>query len=394
MTENLIDRREFMKSTVAGLGGFSLLASNDKKQEKTVIGKDSKKRKFIYRTLGKTGIKFPVISMGTLGAGDPILIRSALDAGIVHLDTAFDYGTEQNIGKMIKGRPRESYVIATKIYLSPAWENLVSGGIKEEIFFEKLDESLERLGLDYVDIYYRHMVTTSEDVLSEPILKAMEKAKKTGKIRFAGVSTHANEPQVIQAAIDSKFYDVVLTSYNYKQSHYQKLREAIAKAAQAGLGVVAMKVMAGSDFKNFSASAALKWVLQDPNVHTAILGFTNFDQMNLDLSVMEDLTLTDSEKKALQKEASLPGLYCQGCGQCVKQCLAKLPIPDLMRAYMYAYGYRQPSIAQNLVVSLDLPSQVCKDCPSCPVKCLNRWNVSRKIQDVVRLKNVTSKFLA
>lgn len=146
--------------------------------------------------------------------------------------------------------------------------------------------------------------------------------------------------------------------------------------------------------KTVNASAALKWVLQDPNVHTIIPGFTTFDEMNLDLSVMENPTLTDSEKKDLQMEASLPGLYCQGCGQCLKQCLAKLPIPDLMRAYMYAYGYHQPALAQNLVASLDLPRQVWEDCFSCPVKCLNRWTVAGKIRDVVRLRGVPSEFLS
>jgi ferredoxin len=80
---------------------------------------------------------------------------------------------------------------------------------------------------------------------------------------------------------------------------------------------------------------------------------------------MEDLALTNSEKDYLQREASLPGLYCQGCGQCVKQCLARLPIPDLMRAYMYTYGYRKPAMAKELIVSLGLPSHVCDNCGEC-----------------------------
>jgi predicted aldo/keto reductase-like oxidoreductase len=243
-----------------------------------------------------------------------------------------------------------------------------------------------------VDILYNHNIWERESALSEPVLEAMEVAKKVGKTRFVGVSTHGNEPEVIQAAIESKFYDLILTSYNFRQKHYAQVREAIAKAAQAGLGIVAMKVMGGT--KTVNASAALKWVLQDPNVHTVIPGFTTFDEMNLDLSVMENPTLTDSEKKDLQMKASLPGLYCQGCGQCLKQCLAKLPIPDLMRAYMYAYGYHQPALAQNLVASLDLPRQVCEDCFSCPVKCLNRWTVAGKIRDVVRLRGVPSEFLS
>lgn len=390
MAKGVINRRNFIKSTAAGFGGFFFLASNDKKQGEIVTEKREKERKFIYRTLGKTRIKLPVISMGVMNSDNPNLVRAALDAGIVHLDTARSYQRGQNermIGEVLKGRPRDSYVIATKVALS---QNLVYRFIKGS-FLEQLDTSLQSLGLEYVDILYNHNISGREAALSEPVLKAMEIAKKAGKARFVGVSTHGNEPEVIQAAIDSKLYDLILTSYNFRQKHYIQVREAIAKAAQAGLGVVAMKVMGGTETGN--ASAALKWVLRDLNVDTIISGFTTFDQMSLDLSVMENPTLTDSEKKDLQMEASLPALYCQGCGQCLGQCLAKLPIPDLMRAYMYAHGYRQPALAQNLVASLNLPRQICEDCSSCPVLCLNRWDVAGKIRDVARLRDVPLEFL-
>ena len=90
---------------------------------------------------------------------------------------------------------------------------------------------------------------------------------------------------------------------------------------------------------------------------------------------MEDLTLTEPEKMELQKEASLPSLYCQGCRECLGQCPAGLPIPDLMRAYMYVYDYRNLRLAQDLVVSLDLPQTVCGDCVQCPVQCSVGFNV-------------------
>jgi len=396
MSDNLIDRRDFMKSTAAGVGGFFLLGSYQNKAQSKETDK-----KIIYRTLGKTGIKVPVVSMGMVSAGNPALVRAALDAGIIHLDTAHAYQRGQNeemIGQVIKGRPRDSYIIGTKVQ-SP--ENritfLYTDEVTEESFLKGLDASLKRLGLDYLDILYHHRVARREAALFEPILKAMEKAKKDGKTRFVGISTHRNEPEVIRAAVDSKFYEVVLTSYNFKQRHYLDVREAIAKAAQAGLGVIAMKVMAGVTFqdplKPINPSAALKWVLQDPNVTTTVPGFNTFEEMKVDLAVMEDLALTDSEKEYLQKQASLPGLYCQGCGQCVKQCLAKLPIPDLMRAYMYSYGYRKPAFAQELVVSLGLPRRICEDCGSCPVKCSIGFDVPGKIRNVVRLREVPTDFI-
>jgi predicted aldo/keto reductase-like oxidoreductase len=402
MSGKLINRRNFMKSTLVSVTGFPLLASGVLKQEEKVEEKGGKKRKFIYRTLGKTGIKLPVIGMGGMYAIDPALFRAALDSGINHLETAHMHmagKNEEMIGEVIKGRPRDSYFISTKIWFP---HNKITGTLspeaKEETFLKMVDISLKRLGLDYVDFLCLHGGMSRQITLHETVLNSMEKAKKDGKVRFVGVSTHRNEPEVIQACTDSKFYDFVMPSYNFKQKHYLEVKEAIARAAQAGLGIVAMKVMGGTGprsdiLRPVNASAALKWVLQDPNVHTTIPGFTSFDHINIDLAVMEDLTPTDSEKDYLQKEASIPGLYCQGCGQCVKQCFAKLPIPDLMRAYMYTYGYRKPAFAQELVVSLGLPRQVCEDCSSCPVKCSIGFEVPRKIRDVARLRDVPAEFI-
>ena len=402
MSGKLINRRNFMKSTLVSVAGLPLLASSVLKQEEKVEEKGGKKRKFIYRTLGKTGIKLPVISMGGLYAIDPALFRAALDSGINHLETAHLHmagKNEEMIGEVIKGRNRDSYFISTKI---PFPRSVITGALspeaKEETFLRMLDISLKRLGLDYVDFLSSHAVISRQMVLHETALNAMEKAKKSGKVRFVGVSTHRNEPEVIQACIDSKFYDFVMPSYNFKQKHYLEVREAIARAAQAGLGIVAMKVMGGTGqrldiLRPVNASAALKWVLQDPHVHTIVPGISSFDHINMDLTVMEDLTITDSEKDYLQREASLRGLYCQGCGQCEKQCFAKLPIPDLMRAYMYTYGYGRPAAARELVISLGLPSRVCEDCGQCPVKCTNGWKVASKIRDVVRLRDVPKEYL-
>lgn len=249
-----------------------------------------------------------------------------------------------------------------------------------------------------MDILYLHNVWRREAALFEPLLKALEKAKKAGKTRFMGVTTHRNEPEVIQAAIDSKVYDVALTAYNFKQDHYLGVRQAIAKASQAGLGIIVMKPLAGGYLdrerkKPVNAKAALKWVLQDPNVHTAIPGFTTFDQMELDLSIMEDLTLKESEKKDLQLGSSMDGFYCQGCETCLSQCPQLLPIPDIMRAYMYAYSYKNLGEAQELLFSLNLPRNVCEECEQCSVSCTKGFNVSKRIKNIARLMDIPSDFI-
>lgn len=341
--------------------------------------------------------------MGVMNTDNPNLVRAALDAGYVHLDTAQTYqkGTNETmIGEILKGRPRDSYVIATKARLP---NNQKTGFYKEdateEAYAKKIDVSLKSLGLDYVDIYYHHNVWVKESVTYEPILNALSKAKKAGKIRFAGITTHQNEPEIIRAAVGSKFYDVILPAYNFRQKHAAEIKRAIAEAAAAGIGIVAMKTMGGKAggryaFDQNDASIALKWVLDDPNVHTIIAGFTTFDQMNVDLAVMNDMTLKTAEREQLRRAGLHSALYCQGCGQCRGQCYQQLPIPDLMRAYMYVYGYRNLSAAQEVLSSLALPASLCGDCGQCPVKCLNQWKVADRIQNIVRLRDVPPEFIA
>jgi hypothetical protein len=400
MGKKLIGRRDFMKSTLAGFGGFFFLPLNHGKQDVRVVEAKGTEKKFVYRTLGKTGIKLPVINMGVMNTDNPNLVRAALDSGVVMLDTAQTYQRGQNegmIGEVLKGRPRDSYVLATKARLpSNQTTGLYTEEATEDAFLKKVDSSLKNLGLEYVDIYYHHNVWKRESALFEPILNALQKAKRDGKIRFTGITTHMNEPEVIHAAVDSKSYDVILTSYNFQQKHYAEVRNAIARAAQAGIGIVGMKAIRGGSRQTptvKNAAAALKWVLQDPNVHTIVPGYITFEEMKIALSVMEDLTLNDSEKKDLQKEASLPGLYCQGCRQCLGKCPEQLPIPDLMRAYMYTYGYQNLALAQDLVLSLNLPARVCGDCSECSVKCSSGFNVSGKIRDVIRIREVPSEFI-
>ena len=393
------NRRDFLKSSAPGLGSFVFLSSNE---PKAYVQKEDQRKgspKIVYRTLGKTGIRLPVITMGVMNSDNPNLIRAALDSGMAHLDTANGYmrgKNEEVIGQVLRGRPRESFVIGTKVYL-PRDEStgLHKETATEEFFLSRLDASLKRLGLDYVNILYHHNVWKRDFALYEPAMKALARAKKDGKVRFAGITTHRNEPEVIEAAVSSKFYEVVQIAYNHRQKHAPKIREALARAGSAGLGVVAMKTLGGGEksLGKTEARAALKWVLQDPNVHTIIAGFTAFDQLQLDLSVMEDLTLKPAEKSHLERMKMTAGLYCQGCEECLKSCPRKLPIPDLMRGYMYVYGYRNLGEAQDLLLSMNLPSQLCQDCGPCPVKCPSGFDVSARIRDVVRLREVPREFL-
>ena len=402
-------RRNFIKRSAAGLAGAAFLPSilrGDSSTGASSSGPETpKKGKIIYRTLGKTGLKLPVVSMGVMNADNPQLVRAALEAGIVHLDTAWYYQfgrNEEMIGQVVKGRPRDSFVIATKVY-EPRDRStgLFPADAKGDSFIEKFHTSLKRLGLDHVEILYLHNVSRKESLMFEPYLEAMKKMKKEGKTRFIGVSTHNNEAEVIRAAAESNEYDVVLTAYNFKMETLAELEKAIAEAAKKGLGIVAMKTQAGVywDGKEkqhpINMKAALKWALQNKNIHTTIPGMTTFDQLHLDLSVMEDLTLTPQEKADLvpPKGISSAGFYCEQCETCLGQCPAHLAIPTLMRSYMYAYAYRNLHHARATLNTAELPVLPCRDCDACKVRCKKGFDIKDRVLDIARLRAVPEDFL-
>jgi len=402
MTQRKMERRRFIQTGLVGMAGLPVLANGDNTTEKTTTGKKPKEP--ITRVLGKTGIRLPVVSMGVMNADNPNLVRAALDSGIVHLDTAHYYQrgrNEEMIGEVIKGRPRDSFVIATKVPGMPMdrQTGLFTAETSGDALLEKFAISLKRLGLEYVEILYLHNVWKREATLFEPLILALQKAKKSGQARFIGVSTHQNEAEVIHAAVDSKVYDVVLTAYNFREDHYPETKKAIARAAAAGLGIVAMKPLAGlywdeEKTRPINTKAALKWVLEDPNVHTAIPGMTAFEHLNEDLEVMTDITMTAEEKAALIAPPELAGFYCQHCGQCLAQCPHNMPIPSLMRGYMYAHAYRNYAAAQDLVLSLEVPADSCGQCEPCAVRCAKGFAVKERIRNIVQIQNVAAAWFA
>lgn len=386
-----INRRFFMKSSALGASAavFSYSSLDSLVKRFDTSGKPAKK--VITRRLGKTGIELPIVSMGVMRADNPALVRAALGAGLRHLDTAHGYmqgNNESMLGDVLKDYPRDSFVISTKIPVDD-----------KEGFLEKLNLSLKRLRMEYVDILYLHGATSRQDALTPAMLDCLLRAKKSGKARHVGVSTHKNEPEVLRAALESGVYEVVLTSVNYKQDHYPEVKRAIGDAASGGLGIIGMKTMAGGFHdkertKPVNCKAALKWVLQDPNLTTTIPGITTFEMLAENSAVNEDITLTEKEKADLAFASPGGGLYCQACRHCTPDCTKRLPIPEIMRAYMYTYGYGNPRLAQDLLLGLGMDRNPCAGCLGCRVNCPKGFAVAERIEDVVRLVDVPSEFLA
>ncbi len=395
---NRINRRGFLRTGFTGAAGIMAFAPSALAAPAIVKQDD-----IIYRTLGKTGLKVPVISFGVMRADNPNLCKAAYEKGIKLFDTAHGYQNGNNetmLGNVLKDFPRDSFLLATKV--KPAGldkDGRPTDLTTTEDFLEKFNISLARLRMDHVDILYVHSVDNPEILEHKPVLNALKKLLKEGKVRFTGFSTHRNETAVINAAAQKGEWDVILTSYNFMQTYIEELKGAIRKASEAGIGIVAMKTLAGGGFfdkektRAINTTAALKWALSNPDISTAIPGMTDFDQLELNIRLLSDITLTEQEKNDLIVPVAETGLYCTGCGKCIVQCSGNLQVPDLMRAYMYAYGYSSPAMARTLLDEIGATASPCSECGICTVDCTKKFRIKEKITDISRLVNVPKEFL-
>ncbi|MFC2116219.1 aldo/keto reductase [Bacteroidota bacterium] len=393
-----LNRRNFLKSSIIGAGGAVLTkpafsASNPGKAKGGII----------TRKLGKTGLEIPVVSMGVMRADNPRLVKSALDNGIVLFDTANGYQNgmnEEMLGQVFKDYPRDKFLLQTKV--SPGDRDRGTGelgaGATKEVFLEKFETSMGRLQLDYVDILLHHGASSRQAVLHEPVLKALQQIKKEGRTKFIGVSTHTREPEVIRAAIETGIIDVILVAYNFKHDLWEEISSAMADASMAGIGFIGMKNLAGGYLdkektKPVDAKAALKWALQDPHLTTCIPGFRTFEELDVDLEVMRDIELTPDEINGLEIAGTEMGMFCQGCVQCLGQCKKSLPVPDIMRSFMYTYGYGETMKARETLDECRVQADPCTGCPECTVICAKGFPVAERISDVSRIKNIPLDFL-
>jgi predicted aldo/keto reductase-like oxidoreductase len=307
------------------------------------------------------------------------------------------------LSRVFRGRPRESFLVGS----SPDFpEYRVEGGGPSADLGTRSDastiapfceRSLQRLGVTHLDLYFLASINDPATVLHEPYMKAYEALKRAGRIRFAGIATHRNEPAVIRAAAKSGVWDVVLTAFNFLQSHREEVRAAIHEAAEAGLGIIAMKTQAGVYWdsrrrQKIDMQAALRWVLRDEHVHSSVPAFSNHDELEEDLAVARSPAPRPEDERLLTapSQAGLPGLYCQQCAACVPQCPAHADVPALMRAHMYVAGHGRPAHALHVLrvcTARDIP---CSRCGACVVRCALGFDVQARARAVARLLDARS----
>ncbi len=186
------NRRTFLKSAVASGTAAALAPSFAQAQQP-----EKPQQGLPLVTLGKTGQKVPVLGMGTSWVLQPNFVQAALFAGVRYIDTSENYeggNCELTIGKVLeRTKMRKDVYLVTKNGRAK-----VGGPRAFEAYEKRLNASLERLKTDYVDCYYLHGVDGREiPLLSDPDVKAaFEKLKKSGKIKFCGLSaTTADSPK-------------------------------------------------------------------------------------------------------------------------------------------------------------------------------------------------------
>jgi aryl-alcohol dehydrogenase-like predicted oxidoreductase len=285
MTKRNITRRHFISATLAAGAGSVLFgkAASGFLVRSSGLTTDP----FQIITLGKSGLKSTLLGMGTgfsgynrssnitrAGVAESI-IRQAYEKGIRFFDCADSYGTHPYTAAALKGVPRESYTLSSKIWVSP-------GGIPET---ERpgadvvIDRFRKELKTDYLDLVQLHCMTdrgwTDKQKKQMDILENL-KVRKI--IRAHGVSVHSLE--AMKACVESPWVDVVHVRINpfgevMDKSDPAEVVPVIAKLHKAGKGVIGMKLIGNGNFKNDSEKidASLKYVLGLGTVDMIIVGF-------------------------------------------------------------------------------------------------------------------------
>jgi uncharacterized protein len=335
-----------------------------------------------YRTLSKTGLKVTAVSMGVMNCSDQAVLRRAYDLGINFYDTAHSYmggRNEEMVGKVFREN-RDKVMIQTKIqFRSTEKENR-----------QTFETSLRRLQTDYVDVLLAHSLKTPGEVSNPAIIEFLHKMKKEGKARFTGFSAHSDMASLLKEAAKAPAHDVALVSYNF--THSKELKEAVASATKAGIGVVAMKTQAGGykakDMGGLTPhQAALKYVLMDQNVATAIPGVTTIQQIEECAAVMGKALSSEDVDALRQYQSHLQGRICTMCDGCIGQCPHGVAHGDFLRAFMYHDGYKNDALAKEVLSTEDALQKIklCSECSSCAVSCRRGLDIHAQIKTVHRM---------
>jgi L-glyceraldehyde 3-phosphate reductase len=319
-----------------------------------------------YNRCGRSGLLLPAISLGLWwNFGDDrtfdtsrSIVRRAFDLGITHFDLANNYGppygsAEQNFGRLLRQdlRPlRDELVISTKAGWD-MWPGPYGDRGSRKYLLASLDQSLERLGLDYVDIFYSHRF--DPDTPLEETMGALDTAVRQGKALYAGISSYSAEKTREAAAI----LDALGTPLLIHQPSYSMLNRWIERGlldalGELGAGCIVFSPLAqgmltdkylngipegsraGLRRPSFSpeflteealakiralnevakrrgqslAQMALAWALRDPRITSALIGASSVAQLEDNVGALARLDFTDEELAEIDRHATESGI--------------------------------------------------------------------------------------
>ena len=414
-----LGRRHFLKTSVFGMisagvatkVGWAREKEGSRAQSKETEDKSRPNIKG-YRILGRTGFKVSDLATGYVQ--DEGLMSAMLDAGINYIDTAESYpGHHRIVGKVIKGRDRKSIFINSKM--------LMEGDISKEGLLKRAHKALQELDTEYIDCMMMHMPEKVETLKTEGFHAAMQQLKNEGRIRYVGISNHGSfwlrapeetMEKVLLAAADDGRFDVFLFAYNFLQMDQSE--QVLEVCREKKIGTVLMKstpvfkyylikarleklekegkeinplfkeglkrfkdkfdkaeqFIKKYDLKNPDEirEAAIRFVLDNPNVNTVCCSLNTYDEMERILLLSgSKLSDWDKTKLAAYKEGC-GELYCRhACGVCEPQCPQGVPVNTIMRYFHYfmAQGREKEAMQQYA----EIPGARADKCNVCPGYC-------------------------
>ncbi len=312
--------------------------------------------------LGRTNMMVSRLGFGgipiqRLSEDDAVdVVGRCIDLGATFIDTANAYSTsEERIGKAIAGR-RAGLYLATK-----------STARDREGVERHLNKSLEKLGVDYIDLYQFHGVSSTADL--EGVLDpngpraVVEEARKAGKIRHIGITSHSMDTAI--AAVKTDQFETIMFPFNFVAN--EAAEELLPLAREHDVGFIAMKPLAGGMLDN--ATIAFKYLLQFRDlVHIpGIERKSEFEEIVKILSGPKEMTEEETaEMQRLRDE--LGTSFCRRCDYCLP-CPQQIPLSMVMN--MKAFVKRMPGervFTGGIAGSMERAT-TCNECGDCLERC-------------------------
>lgn len=278
------------------------------------------------------------------------MIRHAIDNGVNYFDTAYAYpGSEQILGKALKDGYREKVLIATKV---------PPDGLKDQNDYQRIfEEELERLQLDYIDIYIFHCLDKRvwDNVKASGGIEFMEGLKQQGRIKMMGFSFHADY-EVFTEIIDAYSWDMCLIQLNILDQDHQAGVRGLEYAASREIPVVIMEPLKGGLFganvprevdallddyqeQRSMIEWAFRWLYNKEQVKVILSGVSSMEQLEDNLRIFDQANpgvMSEEDNRLINQireiYAGKVKVGCTGCGYCMP-CPNGVNIPEIFKVY-------------------------------------------------------------